>query len=271
MNEQSRPSLLLTRQLKITCYLTTHNFARGAPEIWLVTAAQHNRPREWFRNTWNFDMISLTALRSLLEYQAVARKKIKDFFPRPINVVFNVSISYALSKTTLNVYYQMKHWTSVTNITKHAGLVAGSWRRVTGLKEGFWGIERVFTCILAQRYKRPVCITTTVLTSPDYIRQVFNVFPKNIYWKRIYFSFFVCRDLSDNAIRRLTPRIFTGPSQLRILCVYLHFLWTNTFSMIKKVTISCCTYGVEVIITWRTVRLLWINNKTLTDWYLVEK
>ena len=35
----------------------------------------------------------------------------------------------------------MKHWTSVTNVTKHAGLVADSWRRVLGLKEGFWGNE----------------------------------------------------------------------------------------------------------------------------------
>jgi len=128
----------------------------------------------------------------------------------------------------------MKHWTSVTNVTKHVGLVAGSWGRVTELNEGFWGIEGVFTCILVQRYTRPFCITTTALTSPDYTHQVFIVFLKNIYLQRIYFSFLVCGDLSQNAIRRLPPKIFTGPSQLRDLCVYLYILKTNTFCMIKS-------------------------------------
>jgi len=54
-------------------------------------------------------ILSLAALRSLLEYQALSRKKKRDFIPRSINVVFNGAIDHALSKTTLNVYYHMKH------------------------------------------------------------------------------------------------------------------------------------------------------------------
>jgi len=88
------------------------------------------------------------------------------------------------------------------------------------LKEIMWGNWECLH-VYPQRYTRPFCVTTTVLTSPDYI-EVFNVFHKNIYL-RVYFSFFVCRDLSQNAIRRLPPRIFTGLSQLRRLYVHLYF------------------------------------------------
>ena len=91
--------------------------------------------------------------------------------------------------------------------------------------------QRVFTCILKHRLYK-----TTYLTFPHYIHQVFNVFLKNIHLQSIYFSFLVCRDLSQNAIRRLRPRIFTGPSQLRYLYVFFfcHFFVLNKYVLYDK-------------------------------------